>query len=101
MFDPDAGALGLAIWAQALSSRPRSHRKTFGYRRAEILAAAANGIVLGITALAVIAEAIRRFASPPPRRGRLSDARGRGDRPRRQPRSAAWSARPRQEARTT
>ncbi len=65
MFDPDAGALGLAIWAQALSSRPRSHRKTFGYRRAEILAAAANGIVLGITAIAVIVEAIRRFPSPP------------------------------------
>jgi cobalt-zinc-cadmium efflux system protein len=61
----DAGALGLAIWAQALGTRPRSDRKTFGYRRAEILAAAANGIVLGITALAVIAEAIRRFASPP------------------------------------
>jgi cobalt-zinc-cadmium efflux system protein len=61
----DAGALGLALWAQALSSRPRSHRKTFGYRRAEILAAAANGIVLGITAVAVIVEAIRRFPSPP------------------------------------
>jgi cobalt-zinc-cadmium efflux system protein len=61
----DAGALGLAIWAQSLGSRPRSERKTFGYRRAEILAAAANGIVLGITAIAVIIEAIRRFASPP------------------------------------
>jgi cobalt-zinc-cadmium efflux system protein len=61
----DAGALGLALWAQALGSRPRSDRKTFGYRRAEILAAAANGIVLGITALAVIVEAIRRFAAPP------------------------------------
>ena len=61
----DAGALGLALWAQALSTRPRSHRKTFGYRRAEILAAAANGIVLGITAIAVIVEAVRRFPAPP------------------------------------
>src|SRR5450432_951235 len=61
----DAGALGLAIWAQTLGTRPRSDRKTFGYRRAEILAAAANGIVLGITAIAVIVEAVRRFASPP------------------------------------
>jgi cobalt-zinc-cadmium efflux system protein len=61
----DAGALGLAIWAQTLGTRPRSDRKTFGYRRAEILAAAANGIVLGITAVAVIVEAVRRFASPP------------------------------------
>jgi len=62
----DAGALGLALWAQALGRRPRSERKTFGYRRAEILAAAANGIVLGITAIAVIVEAIRRLGAPPP-----------------------------------
>ncbi len=62
----DAGALGLALWAQALGTRPRSDRKTFGYRRAEILAAAANGIVLGVTAIAVIVEAIRRFAAPQP-----------------------------------
>jgi cobalt-zinc-cadmium efflux system protein len=60
----DAGALGLALWAQALGTRPRSDRKTFGYRRAEILAAALNGIILGVTAIAVIAEAVRRFASP-------------------------------------
>ena len=60
----DAGALGLALWAQSLSARPRSGRKTFGYRRAEILAAAANGIVLGITAVAVIVEAIRRLSAP-------------------------------------
>ena len=60
----DAGALGLALWAQALGSRPRSERKTFGYRRAEILAAAANGIILGITAIAVIVEAVRRLAAP-------------------------------------
>jgi len=66
----DAGALGLALWAQTLSSRPRSDRKTFGYRRAEILAAAANGIVLGITAIAVIVEAVRRFAAPPHVEGR-------------------------------
>jgi cobalt-zinc-cadmium efflux system protein len=62
----DAGALGLALWAQALSTRPRSDRKTFGYRRAEILAAAANGIVLGITAVGVIIEAIGRLSEPHP-----------------------------------
>lgn len=60
----DAGALGLAIWAQSLGTRPRSDRKTFGYRRAEILAAAANGVVLGVTAIAVMVEAARRLASP-------------------------------------
>ena len=67
----DAGALGLALWAQALSTRPRSGSKTFGYRRAEILAAAANGIVLGITAVAVIIEAIGRLSAPPPVNARI------------------------------
>jgi cobalt-zinc-cadmium efflux system protein len=61
----DAGALGLALWAQALGKRERTGRKTFGFRRAEILAAAANGIVLGVTAVIVIVEAIRRLSHPP------------------------------------
>lgn len=62
----DVGALGLAIWAHKLGERPRSDRKTFGYRRAEILAAATNNIVLGVAAVAVIIEAIRRLAAPHP-----------------------------------
>lgn len=66
----DAGALGLALWAQALGTRAPSERKTFGYRRAEILAAAANGIVLAATAVAVIVEAVRRFAEPHPIQGK-------------------------------
>ena len=66
----DAGSLGLALWAQALGALPRSEPKTFGYRRAEILAAAANGIVLGIAAIAVIVESIRRFSAPPHIEGR-------------------------------
>jgi cobalt-zinc-cadmium efflux system protein len=67
----DAGALGLALWAQALGRRARTGRKTFGYRRAEILAAAANGIVLGVTAILVVVEAVRRFGDPPHVQGRL------------------------------
>jgi cobalt-zinc-cadmium efflux system protein len=67
----DAGALGLALWAQALGRRARTGRKTFGYRRAEILAAAVNGIVLGVTAILVVFEAIRRFGDPPHVQGRV------------------------------
>jgi cobalt-zinc-cadmium efflux system protein len=67
----DAGALGLALWAQALGKRQRTGRKTFGFRRAEILAAAANGVVLGVTAVVVIVEAIRRLSAPPPVEGRM------------------------------
>ena len=61
----DAGALALALWAQTLGKRARTGQRTYGYRRAEILAAAANGTVLGVMALAVIIEAVRRFRSPP------------------------------------
>jgi cobalt-zinc-cadmium efflux system protein len=62
----DAGALGLALMAQRVASRPRSLSRTYGYRRAETLAALANGIVLGVTALWVIAEALTRMRSPEP-----------------------------------
>jgi cobalt-zinc-cadmium efflux system protein len=60
----DAGALGLALMAQRVASRPRTIARTYGYRRAETLAALANGIVLGVTALWVIAEAIARWRVP-------------------------------------
>ena len=61
----DAGALAVALWAQTIGRRARTGQRTYGYRRAEILAAAANGAVLGVTAIAVIIEAFRRFRSPP------------------------------------
>src|SRR5258708_21699454 len=60
----DAGALGLAVTAQRVASRPRTLQRTYGYRRAETLAALANGIALGITALWVIVTAIGRWRAP-------------------------------------
>jgi cobalt-zinc-cadmium efflux system protein len=65
----DAGALALALWAQALARRERTGRKTFGFRRAEILAALANGAVLGGTALWVVLEATKRLLHPTPVEG--------------------------------
>src|SRR6478735_10348438 len=44
----DAGALGVSVWAARLSRRPPEGRMTFGMRRAETLAAAANGILLAL-----------------------------------------------------
>ena len=41
----DAGALALALTAQRVASRPRTLSRTYGYRRAETLAALANGVV--------------------------------------------------------
>ncbi|HMI85031.1 MAG TPA: cation diffusion facilitator family transporter [Polyangiaceae bacterium] len=60
----DAGALALALTAQRVASRPRTLVRTYGYRRAETLAALGNGVVLGITAVWVIAEAIDRWRAP-------------------------------------
>lgn len=61
----DAGALTLALFAQRIAHRERSAHRTFGYRRAEVLAALANGVVLGASSLWIVVEAIRRFREPP------------------------------------
>jgi cobalt-zinc-cadmium efflux system protein len=60
----DAGALTLALTAQRVASRPRTLLRTYGYRRAETLAALGNGVALGITAVWVITEAIERWRTP-------------------------------------
>jgi cobalt-zinc-cadmium efflux system protein len=60
----DAGALALALTAQRVASRPRTLVRTYGYRRAETLAALGNGVALGITAIWVISEAIERWQNP-------------------------------------
>lgn len=60
----DAGALGVALFAQRLASRARTGQRTFGYRRAEILAALINGVVLGMSALWIIVEAAGRVREP-------------------------------------
>src|SRR6185369_13854296 len=60
----DAGALGLAVMAQRVASRPRTLQRTYGFRRAETLAALANGVALGITAIWVVLTAIARWREP-------------------------------------
>jgi cobalt-zinc-cadmium efflux system protein len=67
----DAAALGLSVWAARLALRPASGGMTFGFRRAEILAAQANGITLLLLGVAIVIEAIRRLGSPPEVRGGL------------------------------
>lgn len=62
----DAGALGLAMWAQRWAAKPRSERSTYGWRRAEVLAAFVNGVLLAVTALAIVIEAVDRFYHPRP-----------------------------------
>ena len=66
----DAGALGFAVVAAALSARPARGRWTYGLGRLEILAAQANGITLGVVGVAVSAAAVYGLVSPPEVRGR-------------------------------
>lgn len=61
----DAGALALTIVAMQFARRPPTPRSTFGYHRAEILAALVNGATLVAIAIAIVWEAWGRLAEPP------------------------------------
>jgi cobalt-zinc-cadmium efflux system protein len=67
----DAAALGISVWAARLALRPPGGRMTFGFRRAEILSAQANGLTLLVLGAAIVVEGIRRLISPPDVRGGL------------------------------
>jgi cobalt-zinc-cadmium efflux system protein len=61
----DVLGLGMSLFAIHLSSRPTTKEKTFGYYRAEILAALANAVLLVVVAISVLREAYVRFLNPP------------------------------------
>ena len=67
----DAAALGMSVWAARLARRPAGGRMTFGFRRAEILAAQANGATLLLLGVLIVLESLRRLQSPPDVRGGL------------------------------
>ena len=60
----DAGALGASLWALRLSDRPPAGRMTFGFKRAEILSAAANGVTLAAVGALLFATAVSRLVHP-------------------------------------
>jgi len=60
----DAGALGIALFAAWAATRPRGRRHSFGYGRAEVLAALLNGMLLGGVSVGIAVESFDRFASP-------------------------------------
>jgi cobalt-zinc-cadmium efflux system protein len=61
----DLAALALSLFAIKISERPATHEKTYGYLRAEILAALANGIFLVLIGIYIFYEAYQRFLTPP------------------------------------
>ena len=60
----DAASLGIAIFARKISRKPADQSKTFGYKRAEVVAALINLTILVIISLYLLYEAIWRFFDP-------------------------------------
>jgi cobalt-zinc-cadmium efflux system protein len=67
----DAAALGLALFANAIGRRPPSQRASYGYGRAEVLAAFVNAIVMLAVVAAIVIEAVRRMLEPTPVAGAM------------------------------
>ena len=61
----DNVSIALALVAIVLSRRPSTPRRTYGFKRAEVLAALANGVALVVLALWIFYEAVQRFGDPP------------------------------------
>ncbi len=60
----DVGAIACSLLAINLAARPETGSHTYGLKRAEILAAAANGIALLVVAALVTFEAVGRLTHP-------------------------------------
>jgi cobalt-zinc-cadmium efflux system protein len=61
----DVAGLSLGLLAAALAGRPATLQRTWGYRRAEVLAAAGQAAVLLAVGLVVLVEGVRRLFEPP------------------------------------
>jgi cobalt-zinc-cadmium efflux system protein len=60
----DVMAIGLSLFAITMAARSHSGAMTFGYHRAEVMVALANGVALSVISLWVLYEAFLRVMSP-------------------------------------
>ncbi len=67
----DGFAVLIAYIAHRISKRDSNQRKTFGYKRVEILAAFVNSIILVAICIFLIFEAVERFQNPAPIKGAI------------------------------
>ena len=61
----DVAALGLSAFAMRMAARPSTLDKSYGYHRAEILAAVINAVVMLLLAIWILYEAYHRVFEPP------------------------------------
>lgn len=62
----DSAALAIALLAQHISRRPPSRRASYGYARAEVLAAFINALIMLAVIVWIAVEAVRRLLAPSP-----------------------------------
>jgi cobalt-zinc-cadmium efflux system protein len=61
----DAAGIGLALLGAWFAGRPATPRRTFGYQRAEIVAAAVNAALLFGASGYILSQSVRRLIEPP------------------------------------
>jgi len=61
----DAAGVTIALLAAWIAGRPASDQRTYGYQRAEVLAALANALILIVISVIIFTEAIRRIGTAP------------------------------------
>lgn len=62
----DAGGLAMALTAASLALRPATAKRSWGFRRAEVVAALAQAAILMAVGLYVLIEGIQRLITPTP-----------------------------------
>lgn len=62
----DTVSLAVALFARRIAQRDPTARKTFGYRRAEVIGAFVNLVTLVLIAAFLIVEAVERLVEPSP-----------------------------------
>jgi cobalt-zinc-cadmium efflux system protein len=62
----DTAALALAAFANWIGRRPPSARHSYGFARAEVLAALVNSVLMLAVVVAIVVEAIARLQTPQP-----------------------------------
>lgn len=62
----DVAALAIALLAVRIGSKAADDKRSFGYKRLEILAAAFNALLLFAAAAYILVEAVGRFRTPEP-----------------------------------
>lgn len=61
----DNFSIGLALFAAWIAAKPPTPNRSFGFKRAEILAALVNGVTLVVVSIWIFYEAYHRLQAPP------------------------------------